>query len=102
MGAPEAGPMSHAGSPAAMAPGEAGHVRVWEVMSRCASPTAPPRPGPRRTPFMSALLLLLATTYAGGLRVSEVIALTVTDLDRERMTIRVEPGKGGKDRYVPL
>ena len=51
---------------------------------------------------MSALLLLLATTYAGGLRVSEVIALTVTDLDRERMTIRVEPGKGGKDRYVPL
>jgi len=46
--------------------------------------------------------LLLATTYAAGLRVSEVVALKVSDLDPERMTIRVEQGKGGKDRYVPL
>ena len=46
--------------------------------------------------------LLLATTYAGGLRVSEVIALKVSDVDPERLTIRVEQGKGGKDRYVPL
>src|SRR3990170_3620438 len=46
--------------------------------------------------------LLLATTYAGGLRVSEVVALKVADLDAARMTVRVEQGKGGKDRYVPL
>jgi integrase/recombinase XerD len=46
--------------------------------------------------------LLLATTYAAGLRVSEVVALKVSDIDPERLTIRVEQGKGGKDRYVPL
>jgi len=46
--------------------------------------------------------LLLATTYAAGLRVSEVVALTIRDIDVERLTIRVEHGKGGKDRYVPL
>jgi len=46
--------------------------------------------------------LLLATTYAAGLRVSEVVALKVSDVDAERMTIRVEQGKGAKDRSVPL
>ena len=46
--------------------------------------------------------LLLATTYAAGSRVSEVVALKVSDIDPERLTIRVEHGKGGKDRYVPL
>ena len=46
--------------------------------------------------------LLLATTYAAGLSVSEVVALKVSDIDPERLTIRVEHGKGGKDRYVPL
>jgi site-specific recombinase XerD len=33
---------------------------------------------------------LLATTYAAGLRVSEVVALKVSDLDADRMTIRVQ------------
>jgi site-specific recombinase XerD len=46
--------------------------------------------------------LWLATTYAGGLRVSEVVALKVSDLDADRMTVRVAQGKGAKDRYVPL
>ena len=46
--------------------------------------------------------LLLATTYAAGLRVSEVVALKVSDLDADRMTVRVQQGKGMKDRYVPL
>jgi site-specific recombinase XerD len=45
---------------------------------------------------------LLATTYAGGLRVSEVVALKVADLDADRLTIHISQGKGGKDRYVPL
>ena len=46
--------------------------------------------------------LLLATTYAAGLRVSEVVALKVSDLDTDRMTVRIEQGKGSMDRYVPL
>ena len=45
---------------------------------------------------------LLMTTYAAGLRVSEVIKLKVADLDSERRVIRVEHGKGGKDRYTLL
>jgi len=45
---------------------------------------------------------LLMTTYAAGLRASEVTQLRVTDIDSTRMCIRVEQGKGRKDRYVPL
>lgn len=44
----------------------------------------------------------LATAYAAGLRVSEVVALKVADIDSGRMMIRVEQGKGSKDRYVML
>ena len=44
----------------------------------------------------------LTTVYAAGLRVSEVVRLAVADIDSERMVIRVEEGKGGKDRYVML
>ena len=40
--------------------------------------------------------------YATGLRVSEVVALKSSDIDSARMVIRVEKGKGGKDRYVML
>lgn len=45
---------------------------------------------------------LLATTYAAGLRVSEVVRLKITDIDSDRMTLRVEQGKGAKDRYTLL
>lgn len=45
---------------------------------------------------------LLMTTYAAGLRASEVTRLRVTDIDSTRGCIRVEQGKGRKDRYVPL
>ena len=44
----------------------------------------------------------LMTAYAGGLRVSEVSSLKITDIDSSRMVIRIEGGKGGKDRYVML
>ena len=40
--------------------------------------------------------------YGAGLRASEVCALKVTDVDGERMTLRVEQGKGRKDRYAML
>ena len=44
----------------------------------------------------------LTTAYAAGLRVSEVVALKLVDIDSGRMVIRVEQGKGRKDRYVML
>ena len=47
-----------------------------------------------RTIFMAA--------YAAGLRISEATHLKVTDIDSQRMVLRVEQGKGLKDRYVML
>jgi integrase/recombinase XerD len=44
----------------------------------------------------------LMTAYAAGLRVSEVVRLRVADIDSDRMLIRVEQGKGHRDRYVML
>jgi integrase/recombinase XerD len=44
----------------------------------------------------------LSVAYGAGLRVSEVVALKVSDIDSKRMIIRVEQGKGRKDRYVML
>src|SRR5216683_241154 len=44
----------------------------------------------------------LATAYGAGLRVSEVVALKVGDIDPERMLLRVEQGKGRKDRHAML
>jgi integrase/recombinase XerD len=46
--------------------------------------------------------LIFETIYACGLRVSEATQLKVRDIDRDRMTVRIEQGKGSKDRYVPL
>jgi site-specific recombinase XerD len=70
--------------------------RLPEILSReevARLIAAPPNPKHR---------LLLATIYAAGLRVSEAVRLRVADLDRTRMTLRVEQGKGRKDRVVPL
>ena len=74
-------------------------------------------PQPRRIPMVLSVeevtLLLqaasapkykaaFATAYGAGLRVSEVVALKVGDVDSERMLLRVERGKGGKDRHAML
>ena len=45
---------------------------------------------------------ILTTCYAAGLRISEVLHLKPAAIDRRRMVIRVEQGKGQKDRYVML
>jgi len=46
--------------------------------------------------------VILTTCYAAGLRVSEAIALTPAAIASKRMVIRVEQGKGQKDRYIML
>jgi integrase/recombinase XerD len=43
-----------------------------------------------------------SAAYGAGLRVSEVAALKVSDIDSERMLLRIEQGKGHKDRYAML
>jgi integrase/recombinase XerD len=48
------------------------------------------------------LQAILMTAYAAGLRVAEVAALHIGDIDSQRMLIRVRQAKGHKDRYVML
>ncbi len=45
---------------------------------------------------------VLLTAYGAGVRVAELVALKLTDIHSERMVIRVEQGKGRKDRYTLL
>ena len=45
---------------------------------------------------------ILTTCYAAGLRISEAVRLTPPAIDSQRMVLRIEQGKGQKDRYVML
>ena len=45
---------------------------------------------------------VLLTCYGSGLRISEAVALKISDIDGKRKLIRVQHGKGGKDRYTML
>jgi integrase/recombinase XerD len=47
-------------------------------------------------------LAALMVIYSGGLRVGEAVKLKLSDIDKERMTIRIRQGKGAKDRYTIL
>ncbi len=60
---------------------------VWDVIN------APENPKHR---------LLLLTTYSGGFRAGEVVKLKTEHIDSKRMLIKIERGKGGKDRYTIL
>ncbi len=44
----------------------------------------------------------LSVAYGAGLRISEIVSLKISDIDSKRMTLRVEQGKGRKDRYAML
>lgn len=44
----------------------------------------------------------LAVAYGAGLRAMEVVALKIADIDSQRMLIRIEQGKGRKDRFTML
>lgn len=46
--------------------------------------------------------MVLMSCYSAGLRISEAVHLKVSDIDSQRMQIRVEQGKGKKDRYTLL
>ena len=52
-------------------------------------------PGPKYKAALSA-------AYGAGLRVSEVVALKVSDVDSRRMLLKIEHGKGRKDRFAML
>ena len=43
---------------------------------------------------------ILSTIYSGGLRIGELIKLPIKAIDSQRMQIRIEGGKGKKDRYT--
>jgi site-specific recombinase XerD len=77
--------------PAAREPSKLPHLLSREEVTRLFS----------RTRFLKHQALLL-TTYAAGLRVSEVVALKVHDIDSDHKVIRVEQGKGARDRTTLL
>ena len=55
-----------------------------------------------KTARMPQVKAFLTTVYSCGLRLSEALRLEVSDIDRERMTLRVRDGKGSRERYIPL
>ena len=77
--------------PASRQPAKVPHILSTDDVRRILAATANPKHH-----------AMLATAYVAGLRVNELVHLRVTDIDSTRMTIRVEQGKGAKDRYTLL
>ena len=80
-----------------------------EVIPTCKKPqTLPTVPSPEEVLLLLNCVqsikqrAILTACYAAGLRVSEAVHLKSTAIDSQRMVIRVERGKGQKDRYVML
>jgi site-specific recombinase XerD len=55
-----------------------------------------------KTPQRLKQRFLFSLVYSAGLRVGEVCRLKISDLDKDRMQIRIVKSKGNHDRYVPL
>ena len=86
-----------------------GHTEIPERIAYARSPSTLPTvlSADEVVRFLEAVPSLrtrtaLTTAYAAGLRASETVGLKVGDIDSERGVIRVEHGKGGKDRSVML
>ena len=86
-----------------------GHAEIPERIAYARTPAKLPTilNGDEIVRFLEAVPSLrtrtaLTTAYAAGLRASEAVHLKVRDVDGERGIIRVEHGKGGKDRNVML
>jgi integrase/recombinase XerD len=86
-----------------------GHAEIPERIAYARTPAKLPAilNGDEIVRFLEAVPSLrtrtaLTTAYAAGLRASEAVHLKVRDIDGERGIIRVEHGKGGKDRNVML
>ncbi|KAA9382315.1 tyrosine-type recombinase/integrase [Neorhizobium galegae] len=86
-----------------------GHAEIPERIAYARTPAKLPRilNGDEIVRFLEAVPSLrtrtaLTTAYAAGLRASEAVHLKVRNIDGERGIIRVEHGKGGKDRNVML
>jgi len=82
-------------------------VAVWIPRRRAAQKLPDVLSGEELARLFAAAVMpkhrtLLMTAYAGGLRVSELVRLQVSDIDSERMLIHVRQGKGKKDRYTVL
>ena len=90
-----------------------GHVLKWEQPRF----SIPSRPRQKKLPILLSIedvmglinvakspkhRVLLMTVYGGGLRVSEVVRLKACHIESARMLIRVDKGKGQKDRYTLL
>jgi integrase/recombinase XerD len=86
--------------------------KPWSVETVIPAPKEPQRVPVVLSPaevvqFLDCITLpkhrtILTTCYAAGLRISEAVHLTVAAIDSQRMVLRVEQGKGQKDRYVML
>jgi integrase/recombinase XerD len=86
--------------------------KTWDIDDAIPAPKKPQRLPIILSPeevmqFLAAVTrakhrAILTTCYAAGLRISEAVALTPPAIDSKRMVLRVEQGKGNKDRYVML